>query len=207
MVTQLAALNRATRAYGLAAGCVALSILCAHLVEPYGHLADLAMIHLLGIVFLSLRSSVRASVIAAVVSIFGFDYLFIKPKYALAWSDAESIVTFVVMVVVAGVVSTLSENSRRQEQAARATAARTQALYELNVELSSARDAEQLAAVTARHLSKLFSVPATVLLQTPEGTLQLAETARDRLLSQSAWMRREFVKQHAPSGTAIWVPV
>ena len=111
------------------------------------------------------------------------------------------------MVVVAGVVSTLSENSRRQEQAARATAARTQALYELNVELSNSRDAQQLAAVTARHLSKLFGVPVSVLLQTPEGTLQPAETARDRLLAQSAWTRREFVKQHAPSGTAIWVPV
>ena len=112
------------------------------------------MIHLLGIVFLSLRSSVRTSVLASIVSIFSFDFFFISPKYALAWSDAESIVTFVAMVVVAGVVSTLSENSRRQEQAARATAARTQALYELNVELSSSRDAQQLAAVTARHVEQ-----------------------------------------------------
>ena len=195
------------RAYGLAAGCVALSTLFAHIVQPYGHLADLAMIHLLGIVFLSLRSSVRASIVASIVSIFAFDFFFITPKFTLAWSDAESIVTFVAMVVVAAVVSTLSENSRRQEQAARATAARTQALYELNVDLSSSRDVEQLAAVTARHLTKLFGVPVSVLLQTAEGTLQPAETARERVLSQRAWLRREFVKQSAPSGTAIWLPV
>ena len=207
MVTQLPALKRAFRAYGLAVSCVLLSSLGAQLVQPYGHLADLAMIHLLGIVFLSLRSSVRTSVLASIVSIFSFDFFFISPKYELAWSDAESIVTFVAMVVVAGVVSTLSENSRRQERAARATADRTQALYELNVELSSSRDAQQLAAVTARHVSKLFAVPVSVLLQTPEGALQLAETERDRLLSQKAWLRREFVKQSAPSGTAIWVPV
>lgn len=207
MVTRFTALTRAMRAYGLAAACVVLSALGAHLVEPYGHLADLAMIHLLGIVFLSLRSSVRTSVVASIVSIFSFDFFFIAPKYALAWSDAESFVTFVAMVVVAGVVSTLSENSRRQEQAARATAERTQALYELNVELSSSRDTQQLAAVTARHLGKLFGVPVTVLLQTLEGTLQPAESARDRALSHSAWLRREFVKQSAPSGTAIWLPV
>ena len=207
MVTQLPPLNRAFRAYGLAVGCVVLSSLAAELVRPYGHLADLAMIHLLGIVFLSLRSSVRTSVLASIVSIFSFDFFFISPRYALAWSDAESIVTFVAMVVVAGVVSTLSENSRRQEQAARATAARTQALYELNVELSSSRDAHQLAAVTARHVSKLFGVPVSVLLQTPEGMLQPAESERDRRLSQKAWLRREFVKQSAPSGTAIWIPV
>src|SRR3954469_22418471 len=207
MASQLADLTRATRGYGLAVVCVVLSTAGAHVVQPYGHLADLAMIYLLGIVFLSLRSSVRTSVIASVVSIFSFDFFFIAPKFALAWSDAESIVTFVAMVVVAGVVSKLSENLRRQEQVARATAARTQALYELNVELSSSRDAAQLAAVTARHLSKLFSVPVSVLLQTPEGTLQAAETPRDRLLSQRAWTRREFVRQSAPSGTAIWTPV
>jgi two-component system, OmpR family, sensor histidine kinase KdpD len=207
MVTQLAPLTRAIRAYGLAVGCVLMSTLAAHLVQPYGHLADLAMIHLLGIVFLSLRSSVRTSVVASIVSILSFDFFFISPKYALAWSAAESIVTFVALVVVAAVVSTLSENSRRQGQAARATAARTQALYELNVELSSSRDVDQLAAVTARHLTKLFGAPVSVLLQTPEGALEPAEKERDRVLSQRAWLRREFVKQSAPSGTVIWVPV
>jgi two-component system, OmpR family, sensor histidine kinase KdpD len=205
MVKQLAPLTRAIRAYGLAPGCVLLSTAVALLVQPYGHLADLAMIHLLGIVFLSLRCSVRTSVIACTVSICSFDFFFISPKYA--WSDAESIVTFMAMVVVAAVVSTLSENSRRQEHAARATAARTQALYELNVELSSSPDVDQLAAVTARHLGKLFGEPVSVLLQTAEGTLELAETERARVLSQRAWLRREFVKQSAPSGTSIWVPV
>ncbi|HKO47229.1 MAG TPA: ATP-binding protein [Polyangiaceae bacterium] len=200
-------MTRALRAYGLAAACVVLSSLGAQVVQPYGHLADLAMIHLLGIVLLSLRSSARTSVIASVISIFSFDFFFISPRYDLAWSDAESIVTFVTMIVVAGVVSKLSENLRRQEQAARATAARTQALYELNVELSNSGDAQQLAAVTARHLTKLFGGPVSVLLQTPEGMLQPAETARDRALSQSAWLRREFVKDSAPPGTAIWLPV
>src|SRR6185369_3214172 len=120
-----------------------------------------------------------------------FRRVLFRSKFALAWSDAESIVTFVAMVVVAGVVSKLSENLRRQEQAALATAARTQALYELNVELSSSRDAKELAAVAARHLGKLFGAPVSVLLQTPEGTLEPAETARDSALSHSAWVRRE----------------
>ena len=48
MVSPSEGLPRAFRAYGLAAGCVVLSTLCAHLVQPYGHLADQAMILLLG---------------------------------------------------------------------------------------------------------------------------------------------------------------
>ena len=207
MVPLIAALTRANRTYGLAVACVVLSTVCAYVVQPYGHLADLAMIHLLGIVFLSLRSSLRVSLLATIASIFAFDFFFITPKFAIAWSDAESVVTFVAMILVAAIVSKLSENLRQQEQAARANAQRTQALYELNVELSSSRDPGQLAAVTARHLSKLFGVEVSVLLQTPEGLLEPAKTSRDRVLSHSAWTRREFTKQSAPSGTAIWVPV
>ena len=206
MPLQFAALNRVFRNYGFAVACVVLSTALAYLVQPYGHLADLAMVQLLGIVFLSLRSSVRVSLLASIATIFSFDFFFITPRFALAWTDAESIVTFVAMMLVALIVSKLSENLRKQEQAARATAVRTQALYELNMELSSARDARQLAAVTARHLGKLFGVEVSVLLQTAEGSLEPAKTARDTVLSQSAWLRREFVKQSAPSGTAIWVP-
>ncbi len=165
------------------------------------------MIHLLGIVFLSLRSSVKVSVFASFASILAFDYSFISPTFAFAWTDAESFVTFVAMVVVAAVVSSLSENLRRQEQAARAAAFRAQALYDLNVELSSSRDARQLAAVTSRHLMDLFGPGVTVLLQGTDGTLEQAQTPRDQVLSQSAWVRREFTKQSAPSGVAIWVPV
>jgi two-component system sensor histidine kinase KdpD len=207
MPLSLAALNRVFRSYGVAVGCVVLSTALAYLIQPYGHLADLAMVQLLGIVFLSLRSSVRVSVFASIAAIFSFDFLFITPRFSLAWSDAESVFTFGAMMLVAVIVSKLSENLRRQEKAARATAVRTQALYELNLELSSSRDVRQLAAVTSRHLAKLFNAPVSVLLQTPEGGLEPAKTPRDCVLSQSAWLRREFTKQSAPSGTSIWVPV
>jgi two-component system sensor histidine kinase KdpD len=207
MARKIAALCRATRPLAPAAACVALSSACAYLVEPHGHLADLAMIHLLGIVVLSLYSSTRVSVLASIVSIFAFDFSFIAPRFTFAWTDAESSLTFAAMIAVSVIVSTLSENLRRQEQAARVTAARAEALYALNVELSSAREPEQLAAVAARHLTKLFGVKVTVLLTTPEGALEPAKTQRDCVLSQSAWLRREFTKQSAPSGTAIWLPV
>jgi len=165
------------------------------------------MIQLLGIVFTSLRSSVRASVLTAVVSIVAFDLLLCSPQRSFSSIDAQSGITFIAMIIVALTVSRLSQDLRRQEQASRATAQRTQALYDLNVELSGSRDASQLAAITVSHLTSLFAAEAQVLLQTPEGTLEPAKTQRDSTLSHSAWLRREFTKQSAPSGVAIWVPV
>jgi len=135
----------------------------------------------------------------------GFDCLLVAPSFSGA--DAASIITFAAMIIVAATVSRLSENLRRQEQAARATALRTQVLYDLNVELSGSRDARQLAAITSGHLGGLFGAEVQVLLQTPEGGLEPAKTPRDCALSHSAWLRRTFTKQNAPSGVAIWVPV
>jgi len=195
------------RAYGFAAACVAVSFLCAKVAHPYGDLAELAMIHLVGIVLLALRSSVRVSIAASMVSIALFDFFFIPPEYAFAWTDAKSGLTFLAMIFVAITVSSLSENLRRQERSARAVAFRAQALYELNVELSASRDVRQLAAITARHIEKLFTASVNILLETPEGGLETASGPRSAATARSAWLRREFMVETAQSGKSIWVPV
>jgi len=199
--------NRRLRAHGVAALSVTVSFLCAELAHPYGELEDLAMIHLLGIVLLALRSSVRTSVAASICSIVLFDFFFIKPELAFAWTDAKSSLTFLAMIFVAITVSSLSENLRRQEQRARAVAFRAQALYELNVELSSSREVRQLAAVTARHVEKLFGARVNILLEAPDGGLETAAGPRSAAIAQNAWLRREFTAETAQSGAVIWVPV
>ena len=72
-------LTRALRASGLAAFCVGASTVLSLALRAHAHVADLAMIQLLGIVFLSLCSSVRVSVLASLASIALFDFFFIAP--------------------------------------------------------------------------------------------------------------------------------
>lgn len=203
----MATSTRELSSYGFAFACVAVSSLCANVVYPHAQLADLAMIHLLGVVVLSLRSSVRTSFVASIVSNVAFDFFFIRPRFTFAWTDVEASLTFAATIIVALVVSTLSENLRRQERAARATAFRAEALYELNVELSSVSDSRQLAAVTARHLEKLFFARVAIWLQGPDGALEQATNPRDAEFAERAWARREFTKQEGPAGASIWVPV
>lgn len=200
-------LTRSLRAYGLAVACVALSMVCSFALRGYTHTADLAMIHLLGIVFLSLWSSVRVSVSASLVSIALFDFFYIAPEYAFAWSDVESCLTFLGMLVVAVIVSTLSESLREKEQEARASAFRAEALHEFNAELSTARDVGQLAAISHRHLRKLFQALVIVLLQGTDGTLEPTEDARGTARAHAAWLRRESIRQPRGAGMEIWVPL
>ena len=67
----------------------------------YAALADLAMIQLLGVVLVAARFSVRVSMLACVAGILAFDFLLVPPQFAFAWTDTESSLTFIAMLVVA----------------------------------------------------------------------------------------------------------
>jgi two-component system sensor histidine kinase KdpD len=203
----VAVLTRAFKAARFGVACVALSMLLSLALRPYTHVADLAMIHLLGIVFLALRSSVRVAVLASLASIALFDFFFIAPEFAFAWSDVESGLTFAGMLVVALVVSTLSENLREKEQEARAAAYRAEALRAFNLELSSARDVRQLTAISTRHLRKLFQAMVIILLQNADGTLEPLTEERSAIRAHAAWVKREAVREPLGSKMEIWLPL
>src|SRR3954465_5604785 len=110
---------RQLSAYGIAGAVVAVSTAIAYLAEPYSELGDLAVVHLLAIVLLSTQFSLRVSVFACVLTILSLDFLFIPPRFQFAWTDAKAGLTFVAMMVVACVISSLTARLRREKQAAR----------------------------------------------------------------------------------------
>ena len=194
--------------YVIALTCVAVSAAIAYAALPYSDLADGAMIHLLAIVLLATRFNIRVSLFACVVSILAYDFLCLPPRFALAWNDPKSSLTFAAMVVVTVTISALNERLRREERAARETAFRAEALHRLNIELSGASETDHLAAVTTRHLESLFSAEVTILLQTPGRPLErVSVTAQELQHAERAWARRELVGQTVASGTVVWVPL
>jgi two-component system sensor histidine kinase KdpD len=142
-----------------------------------------------------------------VAAILAFDFLFIPPRFAFAWTDTKSSLMFVAMLTVAFIISSLNQKLREQEQVARATASRAEALYQLNVELSGASDVRQLRAVAARHLEKVFGARLTILLRRPDGSLERSGDSRELDLAERAWTRGEFVRRDEAGGCSIWVPL
>src|SRR4051812_23702795 len=99
---------RGLSAYGIAALVVATSTAISYVAEPYSDLGDLAVVHLLAIVLLSTKFSLRVSIFACVLSILSLDFIYIPPRFEFAWTDAKGGLTFVAMMVVACVISTLT---------------------------------------------------------------------------------------------------
>jgi two-component system sensor histidine kinase KdpD len=154
---------RTAREHLLAMACVLASTLCAFLLRDYAPIADLAMIQLLGVMMVAARFSVRASVVACVAGRPRLRLLLDPAAFRVRVDGTRSSLTFIAMLVVAFMISSLNQRLRDQEQAARATAFRAQALHQLSAELSGTNDPMLLAVIAARHLEKLFSARVTVL--------------------------------------------
>jgi two-component system sensor histidine kinase KdpD len=201
---------RALSPYGLAVVSVGTTTVIAYFLEPYAQLADLVMIHLVGVVLVALRAGVWLSISAGAVSILAFDYMFIPPVFSTSTPDGESILTFLVMTIVAAVVSGLNARLREQERSARVAASRNEALYRLSLELARANEPEQLTAIARRHIEQLFASRAIVLLAATGQALETASLPsdpQDRELAMRAWSSRDFAAGKSRLGYATWVPL
>jgi K+-sensing histidine kinase KdpD len=101
-------------AYGfvVVAACTAV----ARIMFPLFELANLAMIYLLGIVFVATRWGRGPSIFATVLGVTAFDFFYVPPYFSLLSSELKYIVMFAVMMLVGIVISTLTERARIREQ-------------------------------------------------------------------------------------------
>ncbi len=150
---------------------VALGTAVGWLMFPHFELATIIMVYLLGIVIVAIRSSRRSAMFASILSVAAFDFFFVPPYFTFAVSDAQYIVTFAVMLVVAFVISSLTVRIRQQAEASRRRERRTAALYDMSRELASTRGEVLLLNAALRHISEVFSSQAFMLLPDDRGPL------------------------------------
>jgi len=197
--------------YLLAIPVVATSTLACELLTPWAQLADIVMVYLLGAVAVSARFALGPSLFTAVISVLAFDFFFIPPFLKFAWPDAGSVLTFVGMVVVAGVVSGLNQGLRKEREAARRSEAFANALYSFSSALSEVHSLQQLSSFAERRLGNLFEARVHVALQSGELALRVSELGLDsegeRQLAVAAWNQAELVEDPAVSGLNVWLPL
>ncbi|MDB4993528.1 MAG: hypothetical protein JWM74_960 [Myxococcaceae bacterium] len=107
-------------------GAVALASLGAGAAFGRSERADVVMVYLLGIVLVSLRFGYGPSLLATVLSVLAFNFLFVPPYYTLLVADLHHITTFAVMFLVAVVISGLTQRVRTQAEQRAKLAAETE---------------------------------------------------------------------------------
>ena len=152
------------RAYAAALGaCAATALLCTSLVTVLER-SNIVMLFLLAVVVVALRYGRGPAVFAAFVGVAMFDFFFVPPRFSLAVSDAQYLLTFAVMLVVALVVGQLTAGLKLQAEAASQRERRVRSLYEMARDLSAALLPEQVAEIGARFLTDEFGAQSSLLV-------------------------------------------
>ncbi|MBK7864594.1 MAG: sensor histidine kinase KdpD [Archangiaceae bacterium] len=132
---------------------------------------DLEMLYLLGVIIAAVRFGRGPAIVAAALSVGGYDFFFVPPSLTFAVADARYLLTFAMMFGVGLMAGTLTARIRRQEREAVLREERTGALYALSRELAITAAEGQAATTTARHVAQSFDAPAVVLLKSAGGAL------------------------------------
>jgi two-component system sensor histidine kinase KdpD len=172
---------------------VALSTIIAYA----GHLAGLGeanktMIFLAGVAFVAVRYGRGPGILASVLSVLLFDFMMIEPYFSFSVTDKQYLITFAVMLGIAVLISTLASRVSQQATMLRHRMRRTDAIYRLTKQLSSAVGQLQIATRAEQELTEMLQAEVILLISHGENDLS-------PLLPHPS-----FFKDQSEQGVAIW---
>jgi two-component system, OmpR family, sensor histidine kinase KdpD len=152
------------RQYLMAAGIVGLTSGLALVFRAQVQPTDVAMLYLLAIVAVASRYEQGAALLATVLGIAAFDFLFVPPYYTFAVREGAYFLTFGVMLAVALVMSRLTGRIRNQAAEALEREGRTAAVFAMSQDLGQCADRGAQVAVATSHLERAVEGTAVLML-------------------------------------------
>lgn len=116
-------------------------------------LTEVLMSYMLAIVFTATQYGRVPALCASVLSVLLFDFCFVKPRHSFAVGDSRYVLTFLSLLVVGWVISTLTDRVRGQAEFARERERRSSALYALVRDLGRTQQPAEVARLSAHHLA------------------------------------------------------
>ncbi|MGZ6315942.1 MAG: ATP-binding protein [Anaerolineales bacterium] len=156
--------HRPLRRYLLSLGMVGLATLLSLFVRERIEPTNLVMIYLAVVVLAAVYLGRGPSLVAAVTGVLAFDFFIIPPYLTLAVSDTQYFLTFLALLAISLIVSTLTVRVREQAEAAISGEARATALYNLGRDLTSAKDLGQVADTIIAHMGEVFGREVAIFL-------------------------------------------
>jgi len=142
--------------------CSATTLLATPLLG-YLDLANIVMLFLLTVLLLAVTLGRSAAVLAAVLSVLLFDLFFVPPRFSLAVSNLQYLVTFAVMLVTALITGQLAAGLKQKAREAQVREQGTQALYEVARQLAGSLALEQVVDIVQQFVHKELHAGVRIL--------------------------------------------
>jgi len=161
---------------------------------------NMMMLYLLAVVLAALYLGRWPAALVSLLSVLAFDLFFVPPYNTFAVADAQFVLTFLGLLGVGLLISTLTSQAREQARAAEDWAIHTQTLYELSRDLAMVLDPIDAAQTVANHIDRVFRASATLLLPDDAG-LKPAIDRPEAVLDKAEWEAATWAyEQGLPAG-------
>ncbi len=150
--------------------CVATTVLTLPL-SGVVDTVNIVMIFLLVVALVAVGLGSGPAILAAFSGVALFDFFFVEPRFSMAVADAQYLITFGVMLVVALVIGQLAARLRREAVVAANREGEMRALYGMAKSLSGAVAAEQVSEIVQGFLRSRLEVDAVLYLPDREDEL------------------------------------
>lgn len=161
--------------YGYAVAAVGIVTGVSFLVSDHLNPANIAMLYLIGVLVTAIAAGRGPSIAASIVSVAAFDFFFVQPTLTFAVADSEYIITFLVMLVVGLVSSSLTVRLREQARMARDRERQSATLYAMARELAAARGEAEVLKIGTRHLRDSLGGEVAILRPDGAGSIQISD--------------------------------
>ncbi len=137
---------------------LALSVALSELLRQL-HVGDqnLVLVYILSVVIISrITQGYVYGIIAAILSVFVFDFLITEPRFGFSIIQPTYPITFVIMLIVSLIISTLTMRIKAQALTAVEKEHRTRILYEFNRKLNATRGFDNIIELANEYISTLL---------------------------------------------------
>jgi two-component system sensor histidine kinase KdpD len=140
------------------------------------------------------------SMVASILGVLAFDFFFVPPYFTFAVSDTQYLFTFLVMLAVGLLISTLAGRLSLQTEALKRRVGRVRMLYRLSRALSETPDPQALIQLAWKQLSEFYKLPSLFFM--PEAKQGMRVVAGDSAafdLSRESMAATEWVMMRGES--------
>lgn len=159
---------------------------------PMFHLANVAMVYVLGVAIGATRGNSTESALLSLVSVLVFNFYFVEPRFTFAVSDSRYLLLFGVMLTIGVVISSLTDRLKQQISVATERERKTSSLYAMSRLMAQARSKVNIAQGAANEIMSVFGGDISVHFG-EEGKLQTLVSSKSG-----------FEKLPTESGAVVW---
>jgi len=132
--------------------------------EPWLPSSSIPLLILMAVLLCSLRYGYAAAILSSVITVLGYNFLFLPPLYTFTIANPENIYVFFVFLAVALITSNLTARIRAQADAARIRESRTASLYDFSRMVTGAATEDDILWAVVHHVAAISKAQSLVLM-------------------------------------------